>query len=110
MVGDHTCGPTIQIGSLPPHHSDNSEQLALVGGIISLCTGQLATVELYRSQTCTLVLIQNSTNCSRGRISLDDKVTGEIGQYQNLATTHSLPHSIKARLLGRSPEPMRILA
>ena len=49
MVGDHTCGPTIQIGSPPPHCGNNGEQLAFVGGIISLCTGQLATVELYRS-------------------------------------------------------------
>ena len=39
MVSDHAYGPTIQIGSPPPHHSDNGEQLALVGGIISLCTG-----------------------------------------------------------------------
>ena len=110
MVGDHASGPTIQIGSPPPHHGNNGEQLVLVGGIISLYTGQPATVELYRSQTCTLVLTQNSANCVRGHVSLDDKITGEIGQYQNLATTYSLPQSIKARLLGRSPEPMRILA
>ena len=69
------------------HCSDNSEQLVLVGGIISLCTGQLAIVELYWSQTCTLILTQKSTNCICGRVSLDNKITGEIGQYQNLATT-----------------------
>ena len=102
-----TCvAPTIQIGSPPPHHSDNGKQLALVGGIISLCTGQLVTVELYWSQTCTLVLTQNSANCVRGCVSLDNKITGEIGLYQNQATTYSLPQSIKARLLGCSPAPM----
>ena len=93
-----------------PHRSDNGQQLTLVGGIISLCTGQFATVELYQSQTCTLVLTQNSANCVHGRVSLDDKITGEIGQCQNLATTYSLPQSIKACLLNRSPAPMRILA
>ena len=110
MVGDHAYGPTIQIGSPPPHRSDNGEQLSLMGGIISLCTGQLATVELYRSQTCTLVLTQNSPNCIRRCVSLDNKIKGEIGQYQNLATTYCLPQSIKARLLGHSPAPMQILA
>ena len=110
MVGHHAYGPTIQIGFPPPHHGDNGEQLALVGGIISLYTGQLATVELYRSQTCTLVLTQNSANCVHGCVSLADKIMGEIGQYQNLATTYSLLKSIKARLLGCSPAPMQILA
>ena len=79
MVGDDACGLTIQIGSPPPHRSNNGEKLALVGGIISLCTGQLVTVKLYRSQTCTLVLTQNSANCVCGRVSLDDKITGELG-------------------------------
>ena len=109
MVGDHACGLTIQIGFPPPHRGNNGEQLALVCGIISLCTGQLATVELYWSQTCTLVLTQNSANCIRGCISPDNKITGEIGQYPNLATRYSLLHSIKARLLGNSPAPLQIL-
>ena len=80
MVGDHACGPTIQIGSPPLHCSNNGEQLTLMGSIISFCTGQLATVELYQSQTCTLVLTQHSADGERRRISLDDKITGEIGQ------------------------------
>ena len=110
MVGDHMCDPTIQIGSPPPHRGNNGEQLTLVGGIIWLCTGQLTTVELYQSQISTLILTQNSAKCVCGRVSLDDKIMGEIGQYQNLVTTYSLPQSIKARLLGCSPAPMRILA
>ena len=81
MVGDRVYSLTIQIGSPPPHHGNNGEQLALVGGIISLCTGQLVIVELYQSQTCTLVLTQNSANCICRCVSLDDKITGEIGQY-----------------------------
>ena len=80
MVGDHVCGPTILIGSPPPHCGDNGEQLTLVGSIISFCTGQLATVELYRSQTCTLVLTQHSADGERRHVSLNDKITGEIGQ------------------------------
>ena len=110
MVGDYVCGPTVQIGSPPLHRGDNGEQLALVGGIISLCTGQLATVKLYQSQTCTLVLTQNSANSVCRCVSLDYKITGEIRQYQNLATTYSLPQSIKARLLSCSPAPLQILA
>ena len=80
MVGDHACGRTVQIGSPLLHCGNNGEQLVLMVSIISLCTGQLVNVELYWSQTCTLVLSQYSAKCDHGCISLDDKITGEVGQ------------------------------
>ena len=82
MVVDNTCALAVNIMAPFLDGNDNGHQFTLMGGIIGGCTSQFLAVVCHLLQPLAHILLCNTPNAPLGCISVNDKVTPQVGHEQ----------------------------